>query len=84
MGRPFTNVLNLSQSLTTQGIAQSQEECTLSSPEVLTVMRGYVARRAMMPPIAPEAPSMAALEAMTSFQKTKWPQFQLSAGHLRC
>ena len=84
MRRLFTNVLNLSTSPTSQGIAQSQEGCTLRTPEVLTVMRGYVARRAMMPPIAPEAPSMAALEAMTSLQNNKWPQFQLSAGHPRC
>ena len=29
-----------------------------------TVIRGYVASRAMIPPIAPEAPSMAALDAI--------------------
>ena len=47
-----------------------------------TVMRGYVLSRAMMPPMAPDIPSMAAFDAMAGLIGTG-PLLQVSTSHLQ-
>ena len=48
--------------------------------KISTVIRGYVASRAMIPPIAPEAPSMAALDAIFCSQLNQVRQYLVGAG----
>ena len=47
---------------------------------ISTVIRGYVASRAMIPPIAPEAPSMAAFDAIFCSQLNQVWRYLMGAG----